>query len=184
MHLRAYLILGACLTSGLMIGCAHGPLTSPSLAEVQTQSASIGKSIAAAQTSVNQALKDSADIARPALNMDLRGAQAQLAQASQTNAQQAADLTAKQKQIDQVTAQGNAAIAELAAQAPKRKRDAIAALIGWALCSGACIGGPLLMDGYPPLEFIPVSLRAIVCSLAAFIILSGIASLLALFGVL
>lgn len=186
MQLRAFLILGACLTSGLMIGCAHGPLTSPSLAAVQQQSASIKENVTTAQTDINAALKQNAGLVKPDMIMasELTDAQAQLGQAQTTITAQAGALNVKQKQIDQVTAQGNSAIASLAAQAPKHKRD-IEALVGaWCIASLACILGPLLLKAYPALIFFPDFLESTVCSLAAFLICSGVAGLLILFGVL
>ncbi len=181
---RWLLILGSCLLSAVMIGCAHGPLTSPSLASAQTSNASIKKSVATAQTDINQALKDAAGLARPDLTLTLEDAQGQLADATSVITAQATDLATKQKQIDQVTSQGNAAIADLAAQAPKHKRD-IEALVGaWIICSLACILGPLLLKAYPALIFFPDFLESTVCSLAAFLICSGVAGLLILFGVL
>lgn len=186
MRLRALLILGACLVSGLMIGCVHGPLTSPSLAGVQRQSASIKQNITKAQTDISAALKENASLVKPdmTLTLALDDAQTQLVSAQGTITQQAADLDTKQKQIDQVTAQGNSAIASLAAQAPKHKRD-IEALVGaWVVASLACILGPLLLKAYPALIFFPDFLESTVCSMAAFLICSGIAGLLILFGVL
>lgn len=169
-----------------MIGCAHGPLTSPSLASVQQQSASIKQNVTTAQTDINAALKQNAGLVKPDMIMasELTDAQAQLGQAQTTITAQAGTLNVKQKQIDQVTAQGNSAIASLAAQAPKHKRD-IEALVGaWVICSLACILGPLLLKAYPALIFFPDFLESTVCSLAAFLICSGVAGLLILFGVL
>lgn len=186
MQLRAFLILGACLTSGLLIGCAHGPLTSPSLAAVQQQSASIKQNVTTAQTDINAALKQNAGLVKPDMIMasELTDAQAQLGQAQTTITAQATDLTTKQKQIDQVTAQGNDAIKAKAAMQPIQKRDRLALIYAWALASLACILGPLLLKAYPALIFFPDFLESTVCSLAAFMICSGVAGLLILFGVL
>jgi ribosome-associated translation inhibitor RaiA len=153
---------------------------------VQKQSASIGQNVATAQTDINDALKQNADLVKPDMIMasELTDAQTQLSQAQITIKQQGGDLNAKQKQIDQVTAQGNSAIASLAAQAPKHKRD-IEALVGaWIICSLACILGPLMLKAYPALIFFPEFVESTVCSLAAFLICSGVAGLLILFGVL
>lgn len=180
------LILGSCLISAVMIGCAHGPLSSPSLAADQTQNASIGKNISTAQNDVSEALKENASLAKPdmTLTLELDDAQTQLVSAQGTITQQAADLDTKQKQIDQVTAQGNSAIAELAAEAPKHKRDVEALVGAWIVASLACILGPLVLKAYPALIFFPDFLESTVCSLAAFLICSGVAGMLILFGVL
>ena len=166
------------------VGCAPKVLTAPSLSQSVGMNAAIKKNVATAQQDINCVLKDNAIIDRPDLTLTLQNANGELIQASATIGQQAAELATNQKQIDQVTAEGNAAIAAKNAMEPKHKRDIDALVVAWMLCSLACLLGPLLFKSYPALIFFPDALEGTVCSIAAFLICSGVASLLILFGVL
>lgn len=178
--------VGAILIFVCLLSCSCAPsvIKTPDLSSALTSNAVIKKNVATAQQDINAVLKDNAIIARPDLTMDLEDANGQLISAQMTIASQSQDLTAKQKQIDTVVAQGNEAISEKNAMEPKHKRDIQALIVAWILCSLACILGPLIFKAYPALVFFPTSLEAVVCSIAVFLICSGVASLMVVFGIL
>lgn len=179
----AWIIIVA-LTILSLSGCAPSVIQRPDLGSVLNSNSAIKKNVSAAQGEINTVLKDNAIIARPDLTMDLVDASSQLVAAQDTIGQQQADIVAKQQQVDAVVKQGNDAIAAKNAMEPKHKRDIQALVAAWILCSLACILGPLIFKAYPALILFPTSLEAVVCSIAAFLICSGIAGLLIAFGFL
>lgn len=183
----ATLIRAAVITASVVFltGCfPDGPLKTPDVSAAIASGAKTKEHVTAAKTDINQVLKDNAIIARPDLEAKLRDAEDNLTVANATIDSQSQDLEIRQKEIDKVTEEGNAAIAAKDAMEPKHKRDIQALVYVWVLCSLACILGPLIFKAYPALVFFPTSLEAVVCSFAAFCLCSGVVALLLVFGVL
>lgn len=168
----------------ILTGCAHGPLVSPSLSSAMKSNVAIRANVTKARSDINSVLKDNAIIARPDLTLTLQDADGQLVAANATIGQQASELTDKQKEIDTVTAQGNAAIAAKNAMEPKHKRDLTALFILFALGALFYFLGPVICAAYPPLALIPSVFEGTASALAGGLLVSGIIGLLVLFGVL
>lgn len=89
------------------------------------------------------------------------------------------------------TDQGNANLSllthanmELRAEEPKKKRDYTAMYVLFWLGFASCAFGPIIREGYVPLQVVPPMVLSIIFGFLMSIILSGIAGLLILFGVL
>lgn len=175
-----------------LAGCAHSShIETPSLSGAVDQNKQIDSHVKAAQKSVNTVLKDHAmELSAPAL-LQLKDAQGNLTEAGLVIAAQADQLKTKQVEVDKAVEQGNKAIGERDnaikakdAMEPKHKRDLIAMAVLFILGSGLALAGPLIREGYLPLQIIPPAVAGLAASIAGGIVLAGLVGLMALFGVL
>ena len=74
--------------------------------------------------------------------------------------------------------------AQLRAEEPRKKRDYTAMYLLFWVGFACCMLGPLVRESYAPLQVVPPVLLSVLVGFVASIILSGIAGLLILFGVL